>query len=86
MDKQQILLFFRRFASKTMGKISGLGKALYFLGEVITLIMKGKIRLGEVAWGLASSALHDEAESGGSKGARITRNPANIRFGLVSHK
>ena len=49
MDKKQIFLFFRRFAAETMGKIAGLGRALYFLGEVIALIAKGKIRLGEVA-------------------------------------
>ena len=48
MDKQQLILFFRRFTVEAMEAISGLGRALYFLAAVVILIVKGKIRLGEV--------------------------------------
>jgi len=48
MKKIQSFPFFRRFALETVEKISGLGRSLYFLGQVLVLIVKGKIRLAEV--------------------------------------
>ena len=48
MGKEKVFLFFRQFALETIGKISGLGRALYFFGNAVALIFQGKIRFGEV--------------------------------------
>ncbi len=45
---KQISSFFREFVLQAMEKIAGLGRALYFFGQVLSLLFRGKIRFGEV--------------------------------------
>lgn len=48
MEQKEIYGFLSRFADVAVGKVAGLGRSLYFFGEVVALIFKGKVRFGEV--------------------------------------
>lgn len=45
---QQTVVIVRQAVAKVTEKIAGLGRALYFLGHVVSLILRGKIRFNEV--------------------------------------